>query len=135
MKSPFTINRPTFPKTTLAATKEPKVKAQVWLNIGYEVEVPAPDGTMETRFINLPFGLPLDTMDEVSTGSTNEVFAAMQIAKNDLLKQLLEAAADLPPGGERLINLQVQMRRVNDAHLNDALADPDVNPFLRKVAF
>jgi hypothetical protein len=136
MTSPFTVNKPTFaPKaTTTAATKEQKPKAQVWLNIGYEVEVPANDGTMETRFINLPLGLPLDTMDEVPTGSTNEVFAAMQIAKNDLLKQLLAAAADLPHGGERLINLQIQMRRINDAHLNDGLTDPTINPFMRKIA-
>lgn len=121
-------------KSAADATDTPRVKAQIWLNLGYEIEVPTSDGTMETRFINLPMGLPLDTMEEVATTSSNEVFAAMQIAKNDLLKQLLAAAADLPAGGERIVNLQVQMRRVNDASANATLADPSVNPFLRKIA-
>ena len=127
MSNAINITKPVF----AAATARPK--AQIWMNLGYEIQVPTSDGTMETRFINLPMGLPLDTMEEVATTSTNEVFAAMQIAKNDLLKQLLAAAADLPPGGERIVNLQVQMRRVNDAAANVQLTDPAVNPFLRKI--
>ena len=91
-------------------------------------------GTLESRFINLPMGLPLDTMEEVKTNSSNDTFAAMQVAKNDLLKQLLAAAADLAPGAERIVNLQVQMRRVNESS-SVALSDPTVNPFLKKLAF
>ena len=133
MSNAISITKPVFAaKTAAPATARPK--AQIWMNLGYEIQVPATDGTMETRFINLPMGLPLDTMEEVATTSTNEVFAAMQIAKNDLLKQLLAAAADLPAGGERIVNLQVQMRRVNDAAANVQLTDPAVNPFLRKIA-
>jgi hypothetical protein len=116
------------------AAKKDYVKANIWLNIGYEVEVQDTEGVTETRFINLPMGLPLDTMEEVKTNSSNETFAAMQVAKNDLLKQLLGAAADLKPGQERIVNLQVQMRRVNDAAASTALSDPTVNPFLRKVS-
>lgn len=135
MSNAINITKPVFaPKSTAAATGTARPKAQIWLNLGYEIQVPTSDGTMETRFINLPMGLQLDTMEEVATTSSNEVFAAMQIAKNDLLKQLLAAAADLPPGGERIVNLQVQMRRVNNASANAALADPSVNPFLRKIA-
>lgn len=111
-----------------------KPKAQFWLNIGYEVEVQTSEGA-EKKFINLPMGLALDSMDEVPTTSSNQIFAAMQIAKNDLLKQLLGVGADLAPGEERLVNLQVQLRRVNDASKNASLADPDVNPFLRKLTF
>ena len=133
MSNAINITKPVFAAKTAAATGTARPKAQIWMNLGYEIQVPATDGTMETRFINLPMGLPLDTMEEVATTSTNEVFAAMQIAKNDLLKQLLAAAADLPPGGERIVNLQVQMRRVNDAAANVQLTDPAVNPFLRKI--
>lgn len=133
MSNAINITKPVFAAKTAAATGTARPKAQIWMNLGYEIQVPATDGTMETRFINLPMGLPLDTMEEVATTSTNEVFAAMQIAKNDLLKQLLAAAADLTPGGERIVNLQVQMRRVNDAAANVQLTDPAVNPFLRKI--
>jgi len=135
MSNAISITKPVFAaKTAAAAAATARPKAQIWMNLGYEIQVPATDGTMETRFINLPMGLPLDTMEEVATTSTNEVFAAMQVAKNDLLKQLLTAAADLPAGGERIVNLQVQMRRVNDAAANVQLTDPAVNPFLRKIA-
>ena len=133
MSNAINITKPDFAAKTAAAPATARSKAQIWMNLGYEIQVPATDGTMETRFINLPMGLPLDTMEEVATTSSNEVFAAMQIAKNDLLKQLLAAAADLPPGGERIVNLQVQMRRVNDAAANVQLTDPAVNPFLRKI--
>lgn len=135
MSNAINITKPVFAaKTAAGAPATARPKAQIWMNLGYEIQVPTSDGTMETRFINLPMGLPLDTMEEVATNSSNEVFAAMQIAKNDLLKQLLAAAADLPAGGERIVNLQVQMRRVNDAAANVSLSDPAVNPFLRKIA-
>jgi hypothetical protein len=133
MSNAINITKPVFAAKTAATPATARPKAQIWMNLGYEIQVPATDGTMETRFINLPMGLPLDTMEEVATTSSNEVFAAMQIAKNDLLKQLLNAAADLPAGGERIVNLQVQMRRVNDATANVSLSDPAVNPFLRKI--
>lgn len=135
MSNAINITKPVFAaKQPAAATGTARPKAQIWMNLGYEIQVPNNEGGMETRFINLPMGLPLDTMEEVATTSSNEVFAAMQIAKNDLLKQLLAAAADLPAGGERIVNLQVQMRRVNDVAANVALSDPAVNPFLRKIA-
>jgi hypothetical protein len=135
MSNAINITKPVFAaKGAAATTGTARPKAQIWMNLGYEIQVPTSDGTMETRFINLPMGLPLDTMEEVATTSSKEVFAAMQIAKNDLLKQLLAAAADLPAGGERIVNLQVQMRRVNDAAANVSLSDPAVNPFLRKIA-
>ena len=134
MSNQINITKPVFaPKSAVATPAAARPKAQIWMNLGYEIQVPTSDGTMETRFINLPMGLPLDTMEEVATTSSNEIFAAMQIAKNDLLKQLLTAAADLPAGGERIVNLQVQMRRINDATANAALSDPSVNPFLRKI--
>lgn len=134
MSNAINITKPTFgPKTAAVPAKE-YTKAAIWLNIGYEVQVATTDGTLESRFINLPMGLPLDTMEEVKTNSSNDTFAAMQVAKNDLLKQLLAAAADLAPGAERIVNLQVQMRRVNESS-SVALSDPTVNPFLKKLAF
>lgn len=135
MSNAINLTKQVFgPKAAAPATGAARPKAQVWMNIGYSVDVATNEGGVESRFINLPMGLPLDTMEEVATTSSNEVYAAMQIAKNDLLKQLLTAAAELAPGQERIVNLQVQLRRVNDANGNAGLADPAVNPFLRKQA-
>lgn len=131
MSNAINIAKPVFAaKGSNTANAAARPTAQIWLNLGYEVEVETSEGK-ETRFVNLPMGLPLDTMEEVKTNSTNEVFAALQSAKNDLLKQLLAAAADLKPGGERIVNLQIQMRRINEAA---PTIDPSVNPFLRKLA-
>ena len=115
--------------------KTDRPKAQLWLNIGYTVQVLDEAGNTVDKFVNLPMGLPLDTMEEVATNSSNQNYAALQVAKNDLLKQLIAAGADLPSGEERIVKLEVQLRRVNDVNGNANLVDPTVNPFLRKVTF
>lgn len=127
--SALDITKPTFGAKKTAATDRPK--AQLWLNIGYPVEVELADGSKETRFISLPMGLPLDTMEEVPTNSSNAVFANMQAAKNNLFRQLMEAGSALPEGGERLVNLQIQLRRVNG---ETKVVDNDSNPFIQPLA-
>lgn len=124
------ITRPTFGGGKKAAANTDRPKAQFWLNIGYEVPVPVEGGGTENRFISLPMGLPLDTMEEVPTNSSNAVFANMQAAKNNLFRQLMEAASALPEGGERLVNLQIQLRRVNG---ESKVVDPSDNPFIQNV--
>lgn len=91
-----------------AAGKTDKPKAQFWLNIGYT----ALEGTDDEKFISLPVGIPLDTQEPLPTNMSNEDFRAMRCAQNDLLAQLLAGAAQLEPGQETTINLQVQLRRV-----------------------
>ena len=62
-----------FGKTDNASSsskKDDKPKAQFWLNIGYQVEVPDDQGN-EDRFVSLPQGIPLDTQETVSTKSKN----------------------------------------------------------------
>ena len=112
------------------ATERPK--ATLWLNVGYTVPVVVTntDGSTETReeFISLPMGLAVDTMEPVKTNSSNVQFAALQAAKNELLKQIIAAGQQLAPGQAEVINLQLQLRRVND---EAAIAlQPDVNPYV-----
>jgi len=97
--------------------RQDQPKAQVWINIGYYVG---------DRFISLPVGIPLDTMEEVSTRSSNEEYRQMQAARNDLLNAIKGAASELPGGGERQLNLQIQLRRVN---AEQAPVDQSTNQF------
>ena len=122
-----------------AATKnkpaDDRPKAQVWLNIGYDVEVEVRDpqtGAMhtETRFISLPVGIPLDTMDKLPTNSSNQEFAALQAARNSLLDQLIAKANSVSPGESVNVNLQVNLRRVRDETAPIAAAE---NPFVRAL--
>lgn len=117
-----------------AADKKDRPKAQFWMNVGYEVEVDVTgaDGkdVREKRFISLPMGMPLDTMEKLSTKSSNAEFRALQGARNHLLEQVLAAAANMKPGETQLVNLQIELRRVNDEH--EAIPT-DVNPFIKAL--
>ena len=111
-------------------TKQDKPKAQFWINLGYGVEYVDAQGEDQERFISLPMGLALDSMEKVAVNSSNQEYAAMQTARNDLHDQLMAKAQQLNPGEETTVNLTIQLRRVKDD------AEPisnDVNPFVRKL--
>lgn len=117
-----------FGDRSTPAKKDDKPKAVFWLNVGYESDVKDEDGT--NRFVSLPFGIPLDTQEALATNGKNREFAAFQQARNDLLEQIMECAQQLQAGESRLINLQVQIRKVNDEA--EAIS-ADQNPFSRKL--
>lgn len=127
----------TFAAPTAAkdSAKADRPKAQFWLNIGYAVQVPVEGGGMEQRFISLPSGIPLDTMEELKTNSSNAMFAAMQAARNDLFKQLMAAAEKLEPGEDKIFGeegtLQIQLRHVRE---ENAEISPEDNVFTRPLS-
>ena len=137
MTTTLDIKKPVFGnKSSASADGKQRAKAQIWLNVGFTVEVQNDAGETETRFISLPMGMPLDTMEEVATNSSNTTFAAMQVAKNDLLKQMLGAAGKLESGQDVIVKgVEVQIRRVNAEGTNPALSDPKINPFLKQFDF
>lgn len=90
-----------------------KAPAQFWLNIGYDSGVEEEDGS-GTRFVSLPLGIPLDTQAPVPTNSRNPTFAEFQAARNDLLSEIMKVAQSMAPGESQILNLQIQLRRVND---------------------
>lgn len=94
-------------KSSTKADDRPQ--ADIWLNVGYT----ATDGEGEDVFIGLPMGIPLDTMKESPMRGKDEGFRQVLQAKNSLLETVQKAAAELKPGQEEMINLQVQIRRVS----------------------
>ena len=108
--------------------KADKPKAEFWINIGYHVEVQTSEGK-ENRFVSLPMGIPVDTQEELPTNQRSVEFAALQSARNNLLGQIMAAAKDLKPGEERNLNLEIQLRRVNE---EVGSMDPTAeNPFVQ----
>lgn len=109
-------------------------KAQFWMNFGYL----AGEGE-EAKFVSLPVGIPLDTMERLSTRSSNRDFAMFQAARNDLLEQILEQANRLEPGDDFILplagesGLAVQIRRVNEEQ--QAPKTDESNPFARPKLF
>lgn len=118
---------------TGASDRASQPKAQFWLNVGYYVD----EGTDDERFVSLPVGIPLDTMERVSTRSSNIDFAQFQAARNDLLEQFQTLCSDLKPGDQHVIRceggLSIQIRRVNDEAAAPAV--DETNRFARPKLF
>ena len=125
---PFGSNTANAAGTLNAAPAAPaKPKATIWLNAGYTTTVVV-DGVQEERFVNLPMGMPVDTMELLPTNSRNVEFAQFRMAQNDLLNQIMELGKSLAPGEAKTINLELQLRRVNE----DVAPVPNgENPFAR----
>ncbi len=119
------------------ASRSDLPKATSWLNFGYTVEIGSGKDA-DTRFVSLPVGIPLDTMEPLAITSRNSEFAQFQAARNDVLSQIKSVADSMKPGEERIIcvdatsGLAVQLRRVNDAVVAPA-ADAS-NPYAVKLA-
>lgn len=122
---------------TRAAIKEAykdAPKSEFWLNIGYEVDVTfqtAEGMVTETQFVSLPKGIALDSQELLPTSSSNENYANLNAAKNDLISQIREAAALLRPGERTVLTLEVELRRVNAPQ--PATGQGKENPFIRKM--
>lgn len=94
-------------------------KAKFWMNVGYEV-----DG----RFVNIPLGIPLDTQEPLRTDTNNEEFNELRASQNELLEDLMAEAEKMQPGEERIVPLQIRLRRVTER----VAADPTTSRFARK---
>lgn len=113
------------------ASKKDLPKAQLWMNVGYNVPVEVRDSngnvTKEDRFISLPLGIPLDTMEKRPTNKGAEEFRMLCAAQNNLLEKLVEAGMKLPAGEFTEVNLTLQIRRVK---ADEAPISNDVNPLI-----
>lgn len=112
--------------------KADQPKAEVWINLGYEVQVPVEDG-METRFVSLPVGIALDTQKPIDIKTRSPELAQLQAHQNQLLEDLQKHAEGLAPGEETLVNLQIQIRRVKDP-VGTVAAD-GASPYARPIDF
>lgn len=98
-----------------ARTQTDRPQAKVWLNVGYQVE---------DKFVNLPLGLAIDTMEPTEVRGQNEDWIMLQTARNELLKAIQEAGDELKPGEERELPLIIKIRHVADAKTIDKDANP-----------
>lgn len=113
-----------------SASKDDRPKSQFWLNIGYDSGVKDDEGN--SRFVSLPAGIPLDeSADPLPTNSRNAEYAAFNAARNDLHDQIMAVAKDLKPGEERMLNLSIQLRRVNG---EAAPVTREANPFAKNLS-
>lgn len=102
--------------TNAAADRTNRPKAQVWINVGYEVNSTDKDGNAIVEFISLPTGIPLDTMEKVPANQRDPYFQKKQQASNSLLDRVKAMGLSLEPGEEKIIgergSLQIQVRRI-----------------------
>lgn len=103
-------------------------KSQLWLNIGYTAE-DAVDASGNPVFVSLARGIALDQIPDQPTNSSNQEFAYLRAAQNDLRDQLLAVAAKLEPGQTTTVTLEVQIRHVN----SEPTIDLAKNPLAKKL--
>lgn len=89
----------------LDANGQPLPESKLWLNFGY---------TKNDKFISLPLGLAVDTMEPMVARGHNVEFNKQVAAQNGLLKAIQDAGFKLEPGETQTIVLEVQLRRVNE---------------------
>lgn len=103
-----------------AGSKGARPKPTVYLNIGMNVPMEQPDGTVEDVFVSLPFGLGVDTMSEAEyRGSDqNSNWNQLAQAKNGLLAALKGIAEGVEPGKTIVLPdnvFQLEIRKVGKA--------------------
>lgn len=111
-----TAPRQSRPFALVPAVEQERPKAQLWLNVGYE---------RNGKFINLPFGLPIDTMNPAAVRGQNPDWLKQVTAQNALLDMLKKAGMQLEPGQAVTLNLEIQLRRVNET----PVVEEDTNEF------
>lgn len=114
-----------FNKAVPPAAQE---KSQLWLNIGYTAEG-VTDSQGQPVFVSLARGIALDQVPDQPTNSSNQEFAYLRAAQNDLRDQLLAVAAKLEPGQTTTVTLEVQIRHVN----GEPTIDLEKNPLAKKL--
>lgn len=120
-------------------SREDKPQPTVWANIGFTVETHDPQtGEIIETFVSLPFGVGIDTMDLAQVPASNgqpsrEQFRQLMLAKNQLLKDLQDAASKMEPGSNKLIPLQVQLNKVRPPSNQVPTAADGTNPFVIKL--
>ena len=118
----------TAPKSIVAntpASRENFTPASLWANVGYETEVlNEKTNEMETRFVSIQQGIPLDTMKQ-APGTSD-----LSNARNALAARLIALGATMEPGTQQIVHLKVQLHRVGDTVT--AIPTPETNPFVRE---
>lgn len=109
------------------AIVEEKVKSQLWINVGYTIQVNGED-----VFVSVPMGIPVDSVKELPTNTRNSDFNLLNQARNQLLADIAAASEDLESGESHVLELEVQLRRIDKEA--DPLPAGAANPFLRKPA-
>lgn len=112
------------PKASTATVVEEKVKSQLWVNVGYSIEVNG-----EQVFVSIPMGIPVDSVKELPTNTRNTDFNLLNQARNQLLADIASASEDLESGESHVLELEVQLRRIDKEV--DPLPAGSNNPFLR----
>lgn len=107
-----------------SAIVEEKVKSQLWVNVGYSIEVEG-----EEVFVSIPMGIPVDSIKELPMNTRNAEFNLLNQARNQLLADIIAAADDLEAGESHVLELEVQLRRIDKEP--DPLPAGSRNPFLR----
>lgn len=84
---------------------------QVWINVGYDSQ-PHPI-TGEVKFVSTPVGISLDNSKPKKLPNNEGDYRDLVIKQNALLASLEKLAATLKSGERKMLNLKVEIRRID----------------------
>lgn len=116
-----------------AGTDKPKVDSKFWLNIGVVTQVEDAEGNQIDQFVALPWGIALEGQTLLDETASNEAYAFLNQARNDLLAQVLNFARTLKPGQEVILPGDISGFRIQIRHVREKKAVTGENPFKVKL--
>jgi hypothetical protein len=81
-----------------------------WINVGRVMNLPDQNGQLVKRFVNLGLGIPVDSIPKFKASPNNK----LRQKQNVLREQLLALLDEMQGGEERVLHLEVRIRRIND---------------------
>ena len=122
------INNSSIINNGSAATNNSKKESgEFFLKVGYPAMIP--DSDQET-VVSLPFDTDLENMPELKISASEGWVNQLNVARNQLRKDILESVQKLEPGEYTEINLKVFVYRRSSKEVKQMSKE---NPFARKM--
>ena len=107
---------------------------QIYINIGfYSNQLKDNDGN--PLFISLPYGLPLDTMNDIKVGSGKSSFTELCRMKNSFKKELLKKLESVPEGTAIELPFTIQVFKAAKANEQAEINTSEIDDMMNKIKF
>lgn len=113
-------------------TTTEKKTPQIYINIGfYSNQLKDSEGN--PLFISLPYGLPLDTMNDIKVGSGKSSFTELCRMKNSFKKELLKKLESVPEGTAIELPFTIQCFKASKGNVEAEVNTSEIDDMLNKI--
>ena len=113
-------------------TTTEKKTPQIYINIGFYSNQ-LKDNEGNPLFISLPYGLPLDTMNDIKVGSGKSSFTELCRMKNSFKKELLKKLESVPEGTAIELPFTIQCFKASKGNVETEVNTNEIDDMLNKI--